>query len=48
MNLRTSHHEQMVLALRYVNKKGEVNERVITILRVGDTFGGFEDKHRNI
>ncbi|XP_047264320.1 uncharacterized protein LOC107865320 [Capsicum annuum] len=32
-----SHHEQMTIALRYVNKKGKVNERVIAIVRVGDT-----------
>ncbi|XP_047250065.1 uncharacterized protein LOC124885857 [Capsicum annuum] len=32
-----SHHEQMIVALSYVNKKGKVNERVIAIVRVGDT-----------
>ncbi|XP_047258742.1 uncharacterized protein LOC124890939 [Capsicum annuum] len=32
-----SHHEQMAVALRYVNKKGKVNERVIAIVHVGDT-----------
>ncbi|XP_047257914.1 zinc finger MYM-type protein 1-like [Capsicum annuum] len=32
-----SHHEKMAIALRYVNKKGKVNERVIAIVRVGDT-----------
>ncbi|XP_055801539.1 uncharacterized protein LOC129870714 [Solanum dulcamara] len=31
-----SHHQQMALALRYVNKKGRVNERVIVIVPVGD------------
>ncbi|XP_016544399.2 uncharacterized protein LOC107844514 [Capsicum annuum] len=33
-----SYHEQMVVASRYVNRKGKVNERVIAIVRVGDTL----------
>ncbi|XP_070049625.1 uncharacterized protein [Nicotiana tomentosiformis] len=32
-----SHHEQMALALRYVDKKGQVNEPFIDLIRVGDT-----------
>ncbi|XP_070043205.1 uncharacterized protein [Nicotiana tomentosiformis] len=32
-----SHHEQMALALRYVDKKGQVNEPFIGLVRVGDT-----------
>ncbi|XP_075091933.1 uncharacterized protein LOC142172068 [Nicotiana tabacum] len=32
-----SHHEQMALALRYVDKKGQVNEPFIGLIRVGDT-----------
>nr|XP_016460368.1 PREDICTED: uncharacterized protein LOC107783855 [Nicotiana tabacum] len=33
-----SHHEQMALALRYVDKKGQVNEPFIGLVRVSDTF----------
>ncbi|XP_019226788.1 PREDICTED: zinc finger MYM-type protein 1-like [Nicotiana attenuata] len=32
-----SHHEQMALALRYVDKKGQVNEPFISLVRVSDT-----------
>ncbi|XP_009774517.1 uncharacterized protein [Nicotiana sylvestris] len=32
-----SHHEQMALALRYVDKKGQVNEPFIGLVRVHDT-----------
>jgi len=32
-----SYHEQMSLALRYVDKKGQVNEPFIGLVRVGDT-----------
>nr|XP_009615807.1 zinc finger MYM-type protein 1-like [Nicotiana tomentosiformis] len=32
-----SYHEQMALALRYVDKKGQVNEPFIGLVRVGDT-----------
>ncbi|XP_016463846.2 uncharacterized protein LOC107786862 [Nicotiana tabacum] len=32
-----SHHEQMVLALRYVEKKCQVNEPFIGLVRVSDT-----------
>nr|XP_016505027.1 PREDICTED: zinc finger MYM-type protein 1-like [Nicotiana tabacum] len=32
-----SHHEQMALALQYVDKKGQVNEPFIGLVRVGDT-----------
>ncbi|XP_009789632.1 uncharacterized protein [Nicotiana sylvestris] len=31
-----SHHEQMALALRYVDKKGQVNEPFISLVRVSD------------
>ncbi|XP_070020641.1 uncharacterized protein LOC142180996 [Nicotiana tabacum] len=33
-----SHHEQMALALRYVDKKGQVNEPFISLVRVSNTF----------
>ncbi|XP_019245232.1 PREDICTED: uncharacterized protein LOC109225093 [Nicotiana attenuata] len=32
-----SHHEQMAFALRYVDKKGQVNEPFISLVRVSDT-----------
>ncbi|XP_009616572.1 uncharacterized protein [Nicotiana tomentosiformis] len=32
-----SHHEQIALALRYVDKKDQVNEPFIGLIRVGDT-----------
>ncbi|XP_019256403.1 PREDICTED: zinc finger MYM-type protein 1-like [Nicotiana attenuata] len=32
-----SHHEQMAFALRYVDKKGQVNEPFISLVRVTDT-----------
>ncbi|XP_019233813.1 PREDICTED: uncharacterized protein LOC109214361 [Nicotiana attenuata] len=32
-----SHHEQMALAFRYVDKKGQVNEPFISLVRVSDT-----------
>ncbi|XP_075085083.1 uncharacterized protein LOC142168317 [Nicotiana tabacum] len=33
-----SHHEQMALYLRYVDKKGQVNEPFIGLVRIGDTY----------
>ncbi|XP_016460481.2 uncharacterized protein LOC107783963 [Nicotiana tabacum] len=32
-----SHHEQMTLTLRYIDKKGQVNEPFISLVRVSDT-----------
>lgn len=32
-----SHHEQMTLTLRYVNKKGKLKEQVIAIVPFSDT-----------